>query len=170
MSKHWAPDLDQFFMAGETPDARRAALETFVMLAREGDPIPPLVLAFVADGVFRYLEGDRDPWPSPKGRRTARQTDWKTWAAWFAVRCDPQFAHLPLSTVDSNRYEAVIEKLRLPVTSARQVQNLVRICEAGPVPHHIALHSHWAEYARSMGWPETEETYKRMTVWLPTGN
>jgi hypothetical protein len=166
MSKHWAPDLDQIFIEGETTESRRAALEAFVLIAREGDPIPPLMLAFVAEGVSRYLEGDRDPWPSKKGRPTARPTEWQTWAAWFAVRCDPQFAHLPLSTVDGNRYQSVIEKLRLPITSARQVQNLVNVYEAGQVPHPILLCSFWSEYARRMGWPAVEETYGRMTGWL----
>lgn len=166
MSKHWAPDLDQFFMEGETPAARRAALEAFVLLAREGDPIPPLILGFVADGVSRYLKGDRDPWPNPKGRPPARQTDWPVWAAWFAVHCDPQFAQLPLSTVAGNRYEAAIEKLHLPIGSAKQVQNLVQVCEGGKVPDHITLYSFWAEYARRMEWPQTEETFQRMKGWL----
>lgn len=167
MSKHWAPDLDQFFHDGETPEAKRAALEAFVALAREGEAIPPLLLAFVADGVNRYLESGGDPWPSPKGRPAARQTDWPTWAAWFALYCDPQFAQLPLSTVPGNRYEAAIAKLRLPIASERQAQKLVNVFAAGQVPHHITLHSYWREYARIMGWPEADDTYQRMMGWLP---
>lgn len=167
MSKHWAPDLDQFLAEGETPEARRAALEAFVALARDGEPIPPLMLAFVADGVERYLNGKRDPWPDAQGRPAARQTDWTTWAAWFALYCDPQFSHLPLSTVDGNRYESVRTKLGLPLGSDRQAQNLANTYKSGTVPHHITLHAHWTEYARVMGWAQTEETRERMMGWLP---
>jgi len=169
MSKHWAPDLDQFFWQGETPDARRRALESFVQLAREGEPIPPQMLNFIADGIERYLSG-RDLWPKPKGRPTTRQTDWQTWAAWFAIRCDPQFANYPLSTVEGNRYKAAIDKLRLPITTARQMQNLVGQFTEGTVPFFIVTDAYWQEYARRMNWAENEATRELMMSWLPKRN
>lgn len=97
-------------------------LDLFVELARDGQSIPPPLLAFVADGVSRYLVGKRDPWPSPKGRPVGAGR-WQAWAIWFAVRCDPVFKDLPLTP--EGRYRAAIDALRLPFDT-RRAQQLVR--------------------------------------------
>lgn len=170
MSKHNATDepspelLDLMANYADAGLSSSDRLDLFVELARDGDSIPPSLLLFVAEGVGRYLEGKRDPWPNPKGRPAGRGR-WSAWAIWFAVRCDPTFADQPLTP--EGRYRAAKNALRLPF-DARQAQNLVREGDADSLQlQEFRLRLFGGMYARRMGWPVTEDTYQRMMEWLP---
>jgi hypothetical protein len=75
-------------------------------------------LEYVTQGVERFLEGKKNPWPKRQGNKSKRDIMWKCyWLTQFAER---DSAHLPQHSEEGGAFEIVGQRLNL---SAKTVES-----------------------------------------------
>jgi len=68
----------------ESKSSRDIKLLQFVGLVNHGDQIPTELLAFIAEGVMRYVEGSTTPWPARRGRSPfVPDRDYAIWVDYY---------------------------------------------------------------------------------------
>ena len=104
----------------ESKSSRNIKLLKFVGLVNHGDPIPPELLAFIAEGVMRYVEGSTTPWRSRRGQSPfAPDRDYGIW-------CDYYFRYTHLSRGKAGTKAPFLES-KYPIKSEAIVKVASRV-------------------------------------------
>lgn len=139
----------------DSPTGRRAALERFVRQVDAGEAVAPELLRVAADAIR-----DRLDTVAPKARHRPARERAEKFLAWFAVKCDPDYASLPLTR--DGRFAAVGELLHRDPTSVQRDANA--FAKGRRLTDCLLVHVHGQRYAEAKGmpWPDALRT---LTDW-----
>jgi len=99
-------------------------------LIRRDAPVNEKTLEKVAEGIERFLAGNKNPWPKPKGNKTKRDLMWKCFYLTFFDENYPDLVKAKRHTEDNGLYAAVGERLNLsPKTVEYHASNAKKIYE-----------------------------------------
>ena len=80
-----------------------------------------LTLEYVTQGIERFLDGKKNPWPKRQGNRAKRDLMWESyWLSGFAEKDSP---HLPQHSEEGGAFTVVGERLKI---SAKTVETHTR--------------------------------------------